>query len=233
MTEPAPDDVGRDDDERLARVYRPAHVGRFTFWFTTGRWEWSPEMYRMHGYAPGEVEPTTELLLSHKHPDDRDVLAGLISRTLTQGGPSSSRQRFLDTTGHAHTVMVLADRLLDDYGEPVATTGYYLDLSETVDAVATAAANEAIAEVLSEVVAARSVIEQAKGVLMQMYGMNAEQAFKVLVWRSQDANIKLRDIAVQVIEDLRLLPPPDPKTIAVFDHLLLTGHERIVCDHES
>ncbi|MFJ2662873.1 ANTAR domain-containing protein [Nocardia fluminea] len=77
------------------------------------------------------------------------------------------------------------------------------------------------------------MIEQAKGVLMWMYGLNAEQAFKVLVWRSQDANIKLRDIAAQVIEDLRLLPPPDPKTSAVFDHLLLNGHERLVCDHES
>ena len=25
----------------------------------------------MHGYQPGAVHPTTELVLSHKHPDDK------------------------------------------------------------------------------------------------------------------------------------------------------------------
>ncbi|MEV6362499.1 PAS and ANTAR domain-containing protein [Nocardia asteroides] len=218
--------AGRDD-ERFARAYRPAQVGRFTFWFTTGRWEWSPEVYRMHGYAPGEVEPTTELLLSHKHPDDRDVVAGLIHRTITEGTPFSSRHRFLDTSGRVHTVMVVADRLLNDYGEPVATTGYYLDLTGTVDAVAATAAGEAVDEAFAGVVAARAVTEQAKGVLMRMYGIDAEQAFKVLVWRSQEANIKLRDVAAQVIADLKLVPPPPPETISAFDHLLLTNHERI------
>ncbi|WP_067983792.1 PAS and ANTAR domain-containing protein [Nocardia caishijiensis] len=217
--------------DRFARAYRPAHVGTFTFWFTTGRWEWSPEIYRMHGYTPGEVEPTTELLLSHKHPDDRDVVAGLIDRAITEGAPFSSRHRFLDTTGRVHTVMVLADRLRNDDGEPIATTGYYLDLSDTVDAAAATAADEAVDETMAGVVAARAVIEQAKGVLMRMYGIDAEQAFRVLVWRSQETNIKLRDIATEVIADLKLVPPPPPETLSVFDHLLLTSHERIDPDH--
>ncbi|UGT57018.1 PAS and ANTAR domain-containing protein [Nocardia asteroides] len=226
MTESDPAQAGHDD-ERFARAYRPAHVGTFTFWFTTGHWEWSPEVYRMHGYAPGEIEPTTELLLSHKHPDDRDVVAGLIDRAIAEGAPFSSRHRFLDTAGRVHTVMVLADRVLNDHGEPVATTGYYLDLSDTVDAAAVTAAGEAVDEAMTGVVAARAVIEQAKGVLMRMYRIDADQAFKVLVWRSQEANIKLRDIAAQVIADLKLVPPPPPETLTVFDHLLLTSHERI------
>ncbi|MEV0333359.1 PAS and ANTAR domain-containing protein [Nocardia sp. NPDC050717] len=226
MTESDPAHAGHDEG-RFARAYRPAHVGTFTFWFTTGRWEWSPEVYRMHGYAPGEIEPTTELLLSHKHPDDRDVVAGLIDRAVTEGAPFSSRHRFLDTAGRVHTVMVLADRVLNDHGEPVATTGYYLDLSDTVDAAAATAAGEAVDEAMSGVVAARAVIEQAKGVLMRMYRIDADQAFKVLVWRSQEANIKLRDIAAQMIADLKLVPPPPPETLTAFDHLLLTSHERI------
>lgn len=47
------------------------------------------------------------------------------------------------------------------------------------------------------------------------------------MWRSQEANIKLRDVAAQVIADLKLVPPPPPETITAFDHLLLTNHERI------
>ncbi|MGW6422262.1 PAS and ANTAR domain-containing protein [Nocardia sp. NPDC055053] len=216
-----------DDDGRFARAYRPALVGTFTFWFTTRRWEWSPEVYRMHGYAPGEVEPTTELLLSHKHPDDRDVVAELITRTITKGEPFSSRHRFIDTSGCVHAVMVVADRVRNDDGETVGTTGYYLDLTDTVDAAAAAGGVAAVTEVVGGVVAARAVIEQAKGVLMRMYGIDDQQAFKVLVWRSQEANLKLRAVAAQVIADLALLPPPPPDTITVFDHLLLTSHERI------
>ncbi|MGW5435394.1 ANTAR domain-containing protein [Nocardia asteroides] len=75
--------------------------------------------------------------------------------------------------------------------------------------------------------APRLVIEQTKGVLMRMYGIDAEQAFKVLVWHSQEANITLRDIAAQVIADLKLLPAPPLETLATFDHLLLTGYESI------
>jgi hypothetical protein len=40
-------------------------VGAFRFWFVGQRWEWSDEVALMHGYEPGSVVPTTELLLSH------------------------------------------------------------------------------------------------------------------------------------------------------------------------
>jgi hypothetical protein len=43
-------------------------VGWFRLYFDDERWEWSPEVERMHGYEPGTVQPTTALVLSHKHP---------------------------------------------------------------------------------------------------------------------------------------------------------------------
>ncbi|MFF0546657.1 PAS and ANTAR domain-containing protein [Nocardia thailandica] len=213
------------DDDLTGVGHRPASVGAFTCWFATQRWEWSSEVYRMHGYTPGEVEPTTELLLSHKHPDDRDVVSELITRTLELGEPFSSRHRFIDTRGKVHTVMVVADRILDDDGEPVGTSGYYLDLTETVGAATKAAVDAAV----SGAVASRAVIEQAKGVLMRMYGISAEQAFKVLVWRSQETNVKLRDIAGCVIAGLSSVPAPSPQAVSAFDHLLLTCHEHLEC----
>ena len=47
------------------------NIGTFRFWFVGERWEWSDEVARMHGYEPGDVEPTTQLLLSHKRPRRR------------------------------------------------------------------------------------------------------------------------------------------------------------------
>ena len=61
-------------------------VGEFRFWFLPQRWEWSDEVALMHGYAPGTVTPTTELLLSHKHPEDRQHVQELLDRALHSGG---------------------------------------------------------------------------------------------------------------------------------------------------
>ncbi|MFJ4653286.1 PAS and ANTAR domain-containing protein [Nocardia sp. NPDC088792] len=198
-------------------------TGSFRFWFATQRWEWSPELYRMHGYTPGELEPTTDLLLAHKHPDDREHVAATIARSINEGEPFSSRHRFVDTTGAEHTVMVVADRILGDDGEPVGTAGFYVDLSSTL----AEAEQDLVTQRLPEMVEARAVIEQAKGVLMRMYRINAEQAFKVLIWRSQETNTKLRALATQLLVDLMEVPPPLPATVAAFDHILLTAHERI------
>ena len=58
------------------------NVGTFRFWFVGQRWEWSDEVARMHGYDPGSVEPTTKLLLSHKHPEDRAHVQDLLDSAL-------------------------------------------------------------------------------------------------------------------------------------------------------
>ncbi|WP_313663021.1 hypothetical protein [Cellulosimicrobium cellulans] len=47
-------------------------IGRYRLELATGTWWWSSETYRVHGFEPGEVVPTTELVLAHKHPDDRE-----------------------------------------------------------------------------------------------------------------------------------------------------------------
>ncbi|WP_019928964.1 ANTAR domain-containing protein [Nocardia sp. BMG111209] len=49
---------------------------------------------------------------------------------------------------------------------------------------------EILDDEVPEVVAARAVIEQAKGILMFVYWISAEQAFGVLRWRSQDTNTR-------------------------------------------
>ena len=42
----------------------PQLVGWFRFHFADERWEWSDEVQLLHGYQPGTVTPTTELVLS-------------------------------------------------------------------------------------------------------------------------------------------------------------------------
>ncbi|KAA1397670.1 GAF and ANTAR domain-containing protein [Aeromicrobium ginsengisoli] len=56
-------------------------------------------------------------------------------------------------------------------------------------------------EGLTLAIDARTFIGQAQGILMGRYGIGAEQAFEYLRRRSQQENIKLTDIAHEVIDD--------------------------------
>ena len=205
------------------------NVGTFRFWFVGQRWEWSDEVARMHGYEPGSVVPTTELLLSHKHPDDRAHVQDLLDRALHSRRSFSSRHRFIDTAGVVHDAIVVADRMLDETGAVVGTAGYYIDLTNTFDENR----REVIDEALPDLVEARAVIEQAKGVLMAVYRVSADQAFGVLRWRSQETNIKLRELAKQLVAEIPALPAPAADAQSAFDHLLLTVHQRIAAVSEA
>jgi hypothetical protein len=220
MTKPDP---ARRAELELSAAGSHLNVGSFRFWFVGQRWEWSDEVARMHGYEPGSVVPTTELLLSHKHPDDRQHVQDLLDHLLHFGGSFSSRHRFIDTSGGEHTVIVLADRMLDDSGAVVGSEGYYVDLTDTFSQ----ARRQILDDSLPELFEARAAIEQAKGALMLVYRINADAAFEILLWRSQQTNTKLRALASQVVAELDTLRYQPDSLRREFDHLLLTVHDRV------
>lgn len=202
-------------------------VGSFRFWFEGERWEWSDEVARMHGYEPGSVAPTTELLLSHKHPDDREHVRDLLDRALGSRQSFSSRHRFIDTAGGEHDAIVVADSILGESGAVVGTAGYYIDLTDTFDEARSETRQEVLDEALPDLFENRAAIEQAKGVLIAFYRVSADQAFRVLQWRSQETNVKLRALAKQIVSEVESLPPPSATVQSQFDHVLLTVHERV------
>ncbi|WP_156687763.1 PAS and ANTAR domain-containing protein [Mycobacterium sp. Marseille-P9652] len=203
------------------------NVGTVRFWFVGQRWEWSDEVARMHGYEPGTVEPTTKLLLSHRHPDDRAHVQELLDTALLSEESFSSRHRFVDTAGRVHDAIVVADRMVDDSGAVVGTTGYYIDLTDTFDEERHETRREVLDEALPDLFENRAAIEQAKGVLMYVYRISSEQAFRILQWRSQETNVKLRALAKQLLDEVATLPSPAPAAQSQFDHVLLTVHERV------
>lgn len=201
----------------------PQRVGWFRLYFDDERWEWSPEVQRMHGYEPGTVEPTTRLVLSHKHPEDYEQVAATLDEIRRTHEPFSTRHRIIDVGGRTHEVVVVADRLRDDAGEVVGTHGFYVDVTRSNEEHQTT-----ITEAVAEIAELRSGIEQVKGVLMMVYGIDADAAFDVLKWRSQESNIKLRLLAEQLMSEFQSLrygesPPPR----STFDQLLLADQRRV------
>lgn len=54
---------------------------------------------------------------------------------------------------------------------------------------------------LEHALTSRATIDQAKGVIMAVFGLNADAAFEVLVRVSQHANVKLATVAEQFLSD--------------------------------
>jgi PAS domain S-box-containing protein len=200
----------------------PQRAGWFRFYFADQRWEWSEQVQRMHGYEPGTVTPTTELVLEHKHPDDRRQVAATIDQILNTHKAFSTRHRIIDTTGQVHHVVVVGDQLRNGDGDVIGTHGFYVDVTPTDDQER----EDIVTARLAEIAEQRASIEQAKGMLMLIYGINDAAAFELLKWVSQQENVKLRPLAERICEDFRGAAP-SLMSQSDFDHLLLTAHHRV------
>jgi hypothetical protein len=211
------------DPEQAVAGGAPQRVGWFRFYFADQRWEWSEHVQRMHGYAPGTVTPTTDLVLAHKHPDDHGQVAATINEILHTHEAFSTRHRIVDTGGNVHDVVVVGDQLHDDQGGVIGTHGFYVDLSPLSDY----AREDLVTAKLAEFTQNRASIEQAKGMLMLVYGIDDDAAFNLLKWLSQDGNVKLRLLAEQISTDFRGNGPAKLASRSPFDHLLLTAHLRV------
>lgn len=64
-----------------------------------------------------------------------------------------------------------------------------------------------IADDLETAVQSRSVVDQAKGVLMDRHGLTSEQAFQFLVHASRATDRELRDVAGHLVTTGEVLPP--------------------------
>lgn len=170
-------------------------TGRFAFDVRRDRWEWDDDVFAIHGYEPGEVVPTTELFFSHKHDGDRDRVEQTFKQAIATGEPFNLYYR-IRTKSSERRVVLVGEGHRDSAGHVEQLVGYYLDLTPEFAAESAAAADAAVAASA----AGREVIEQAKGILMLGYGLDADAAFAMLRWWSRNRNVKVRDIAERLIE---------------------------------
>jgi PAS domain S-box-containing protein len=218
---PSNDDHAATDGQAVGALDKallggaPQRVGRFGYHYDSDTWTWSDAVARLHGYEPGEVEPTTELVLSHKHPDDLDQVKGLLTQS---EAPFGSRHRIRTTTGDIRNVVVVGDAVTDADGRITATSGFYVDIT---DAFSTDL-QKSVTNELQVILPHRAIIEQAKGMLMVTYQLSADAAFGILKWRSQEHNVKLATIAQRIVDDFPSLLSGDTAVRAPLDHYLMT-----------
>jgi len=157
------------------------------------------EMQYQRGYGPcldagraGELFIIDDMTAEERWPD--------YARNAAERGVGSSLSVPLPFQG-------VSIGALNNYAlRPRAFTGTDIAIGEEVAGfVAIAVGNAEAAARASQDVAnmrrameSRSVIEQAKGILMERYKVTAEQAFTLLTHASQRSNVKLRDVAEEL-----------------------------------
>ena len=189
--QPSPDSV-----EAALASGRPTPVGRYRLDLTTGHWAWSDEVFAMHGFTPGDIVPTTDLILAHKHPDDRARVDHVLRNAATTGRPFSSGHRRSDAHGSTRTLAVTGQSRRDPTtGNVGELYGYFIDVTD-------AHREEAQREATASIHAAaehRAAIEQAKGVIMVTFGIKDDEAFGHLRTASNQLNVPVRDLATWLI----------------------------------
>ena len=208
-------------------------VGTFRLELPAERWTWSDEVYLMHGFAPGVVVPSTDLIVSHKHPDDSAHLAGLLRDAGAGPTPFSCVYRMLDARGSNRVLGIVGSGRREggtDEGGHGTTTleGYFVDLT---DSYREAVQREATASILASSLS-RSTIEQAKGIVMAALGVSGDEAFAVLRRFSNDSNTPLREVAEHLVSGF-LTTPSVPLLDDVRKHLARVDPRRELATPEG
>ena len=104
-----------------------------------------------------------------------------------------------------------------------ARRGFYIEVTEEFDADV----RRSLDEVVAIIAVRRATINQAIGMLMLAHGLSADEAFEVLARRSQETNVKLRDLAAQFVKDVAATSRLGPGVATRLDDILSTVHERL------
>lgn len=200
-------------------------VGHFRYDATTDEWSWSDGMYAIHGYAPGEVPASTGVLVRHKHPDDRERAAAVLEDVLRDGGFFSCYHRVVDQEERVRSVLSVGRAVLDDAtGAVVGVDGFFVDLTTTRRTETEAEVQKALVGVTEH----RAVIDQAIGMVMSAVGCGSDEAFEQLRRCSHHANIKLHDVAQQLVDVVGAGPGATGRVLEVLDEIVASAREQAV-----
>jgi hypothetical protein len=168
-------------------------VGCYSYLVSEDRWSWSDAVYLLHGYAPREVPATTEVLLHHKHPDDRSRAADVLDTAVRDGRPFSCYHRIIDRHQHVRSVLSVGRGIEDSTGRVERVEGYFVDLTDSRRDETEFEVKRALAGVAKH----RETI--AKGMVMLATGCDSDTAFECLRRYSQNSNLKLHVVAQRLV----------------------------------
>lgn len=92
-------------------------------------------------------------------------------------------------------MLSLGEGVCDASGAVTAVHGFFIDVTDSTRREIEEQAHEAVQRSAEH----RAVIEQAQGILIGVYGIDAQSAFELMRWHSQHTNSKLRALAAELV----------------------------------
>lgn len=173
--------------------------GTFRADLTGNVWQWSDEVYALHGFEPGQIVPTIDALLAHVHDDDRRGVEQALRGAGTHG-IVSTLHRLVAADGRERVVCLVGQAFAVGPGAEAQLVGHVADLTRPVERRAAALADASIQASARH----RADIEQAKALVAVLLDLDDDLAFAQLRRRSNQTNVPLRLLARDLVHDARV-----------------------------
>ena len=118
-------------EQQLARAQKITHLGSWEWDFVNGNTNWSDELYRIFGLAPGSIPVSYKGFMERVHPEDREVVKKVVQRALQNRQPMVSHDcRIIRPDGSIRTIHGLGEVILDNTGKLKSMIGTVHDVTE-------------------------------------------------------------------------------------------------------
>ena len=111
---------------------------------------WSEEVFRIFGYASGEVLPSYPMYLDHIPPDDRAKVVAGVAGALSEGKSCALEHRIVRKDGTVRFVSARAGVVVAEDGRPLRLVGAVQDVTERREAEQSLRDNEARFRAITE-----------------------------------------------------------------------------------
>jgi PAS domain S-box-containing protein len=114
---------------QLAEAQELAHIGSWEWDIPTNVVTWTDELFRLFGLEPQSVEVDYESFLERVHPEDRDLVAGIVEQASRDHRPFAFDHRIVLEGGAVRWIQARGRVIVDESGSAVHMTGTAQDIS--------------------------------------------------------------------------------------------------------
>jgi PAS domain S-box-containing protein len=120
----------RRSESYLAEGQRLSHTGSGAWNVSTGEVFWSEETYRIYGFEPGTVKPSSEVFFGLVHPDERLPLEQAFDRVVRERADYELEFRIVRPDGATRNVHSVGRPIFNDSGHLTEVIGTVMDVTE-------------------------------------------------------------------------------------------------------
>lgn len=122
----------RDSEDRLNKTQEISHVGSWEHNLVNNSTYWSDETFRIYGYKPREVIPSSKYFNKVLHPDEIEKTSNLYFNSVkaNKNGYTNIFKIFKKSTGEPRLIYEKCEHIRDKSGKIIRSVGMIQDITE-------------------------------------------------------------------------------------------------------